>query len=199
MKNIKNLKKKIFGITLVVGLLVLSIVGTTMAYFTDTDAKQYTFTSGNVAIAFNGDIFNQNVTAARPAQKLASAAVVKNTGSEEAYVGIVITFNKALENAVQLFTKLGDGNYTVACSSDKTQIFVVYNEKTTNGNEIQFFEDITVPALWGNDEMTVFAEPNLEITVKAYAVQSFGLEEGGAVAALKTAFANDWAAMPTGN
>ena len=57
LKNIKNLKKKIFGIALVVGILVVSIVSSTMAYFTDTDSKTNVFTSGNVRITLNSDIF----------------------------------------------------------------------------------------------------------------------------------------------
>ena len=55
LKNIKNLKKKIFGIALVVGLLVISIVSTTMAYFTDTDQATHTFTSGKVDIELADD------------------------------------------------------------------------------------------------------------------------------------------------
>lgn len=188
MKNVKNLKKKIFGITLVVGLLVLSIVGTTMAYFTDTDEKTYTFTSGNVDIQFNGAIFDSKVTAARPTQKLADAAVVKNIGSETAYVGIVITFDKPVAKASDLFTNLGNGNFTVDYSTDKTQVFVVYNDITTKDNEITFFDNITVPATWGNEDMKVFGT-GLKITVTAYATQTYGFTN--AADALTAAF-TDW-------
>ena len=47
------MKKKIFGITLAVCLIVLSIASTTMAYFTDTDTKTNVFTAGNVDIMLN--------------------------------------------------------------------------------------------------------------------------------------------------
>jgi predicted ribosomally synthesized peptide with SipW-like signal peptide len=199
MKNIKNLKKKIFGITLVVGLLVLSIVGTTMAYFTDTDEKTYTFTSGNVDIQFDGAIFDSRVTAARPTQKLADAAVVKNIGSETAYVGIVITFDKAVAKASELFTNLGGVDFTVKYSEDKQNIFVVYNKETVKNDTIKFFDGVTVPAAWGNTEMTVFGAEGLNITVTAYATQTVGFT-AGAVDALKTAFKDTnpvWNTMPT--
>ena len=205
MKNIKNLKKKIFGITLVVGLLVLSIVGTTMAYFTDTAEKTNVFTSGNVDIEFTSDVLidddgnSETFTYVRPTQKLANAAVVENIGSEKAYVGIVITFTKAVDKASDLFTDLGKGNFTVEYSADNTQVFVVYNDETKKGDKITFFENITVPALWDNEDMKDVFETGLKMNVKAYATQTYGLTEGGAVAALKTAFATDWANMPAGN
>ena len=49
------MKKKIFGITLAVCLIVLSIASTTMAYFTDTDEMSKTFTFGNVDIKLTED------------------------------------------------------------------------------------------------------------------------------------------------
>ena len=203
LKNIKNLKKKIFGIALVVGLLVISIVSTTMAYFTDTDAKTNVFTSGNVDIEFTSDVLiddddnSETFTSVRPTQKLAGAASVLNKGSEDAYVGIVITFNKAVANASQLFTNLGGDDFTVKYSADNKNIFVVYNEETIKNQTIQFFEGVTVPAAWGNTEMTVFGAEGLNITVKAYATQTVGFT-AGAVDALKTAFEHTvWDTMPT--
>ena len=205
LKNIKNLKKKIFGITLVVGLLVISIVSTTMAYFTDTKEKTNVFTSGNVEIQFtsNGlfddDVNNTNPTVVRPTQQLAEAAIVENVGTEDAYVGIVITFTKAVANASELFTNLGGNDFTVKYSADYKNIFVVYNNEITtsdNENEITFFEKITVPADWDNEDMEVF-DDGLNITVTAYATQTAGFT-AGAVDALKKAFKNTvWDTMPT--
>lgn len=218
MKNIKNLKKKIFGITLVVGLLVLSIVGTTMAYFTDTDTKTNVFTSGNVKIQFTSNVLiddddnNTNSTVVRPTQKLADAAVVKNIGSEDAYVGVVVTFNKYVEDVADLFNGIGGAGtenaakYTVAYLADNntntTTVFVAYKDAiatTAENNTVKFFNDITVPGGWDEDDMDIFGTPGLTITVKAYAVQSYGLTTGGAVAALQEAFADVWGKMPTGN
>ena len=218
MKNIKNLKKKIFGITLVVGLLVLSIVGTTMAYFTDTDTKTNVFTSGNVEIKLNSDVFLADVGKVYPGQNIAKGASVDNIGSEKAYVGVVITFNSEVNTTdiTALFkdgegSTLGGDGFTVSYlqNRDKLQaIYVVYNSiLTPEAAPVQFFGTMNVPADWDNNAETntkmsmfnVSQAEGLEMTVKAYAVQSFGLEEGGAVAALKTAFPTVWAAMPTGN
>ena len=44
------MKKKIVSVCLVVCLLATAIIGTTLAYFTDTDEVTNTFTSGNVDI-----------------------------------------------------------------------------------------------------------------------------------------------------
>ena len=45
------MKKKILAIVLCIAMLAIAIVGGTMAYFTDTDAKTNTFTMGKVDIA----------------------------------------------------------------------------------------------------------------------------------------------------
>ena len=44
------MKKKIFLFTLAACLIILSIAGSSLAYFTDTDAKTNVFTAGNVDI-----------------------------------------------------------------------------------------------------------------------------------------------------
>lgn len=43
-------KKKIVSLCLAAVLVVMAIAGATVAYFTDTDAKDNTFTVGNVKI-----------------------------------------------------------------------------------------------------------------------------------------------------
>ena len=44
------MKKKIVALCLVVALAATAIIGGTLAYFTDNDAKTNTFTVGNVKI-----------------------------------------------------------------------------------------------------------------------------------------------------
>lgn len=203
MKKIKNLKKKVFGLTLVVGLLVLSIVGTTMAYFTDVDEKTNVFTSGDVDIKFDSEIFlndkNTKVTA-YPGMDIGTLAKVKNEGTESAYVGILITFNKAIDKAedendfdvTELFTglsALGD-NYDVnyVKGTDKTEIFVTYKNALAKEASVEFFSDIVIPLEWNNDNMKIFND--LTIKIAAYATQTYGFT-GGARAALNEAFA-EW-------
>lgn len=206
LKNIKNLKKKIFGIALVVGLLVISIVSTTMAYFTDTDYATHTFTSGKVdielandaVIAVSGSIF-PGMTIGNKATVTTVAGSESVAGSENAYVGIIVSFNKGLTQtqvndlfhtikanekfAVQNVT---DGNGLI------TKILVAYKNVTNAGDSVDFYNDITVPVKWTSDEAAIMN--GLKITVDAYGTQTYGFND--AVSALKAAFVNEWAAMP---
>ena len=205
MKKIKNLKKKIFGLTLVVGLLVLSIVGTTMAYFTDVDEKTNVFTSGNVAITLASDVlYGDNNNAERintyPGMNIGSAATVTNTGSEDAYVGIIVTFNKAITeaNVRALFTNLVSEGYTVTYESanNTTKLYISSNTalNTTDNKNVTFFSGMSVPSTWDHDEMAIFN--GLEINVAAYATQTYGFTN--AETALRTAF-DAWPAVSNGN
>ena len=215
MKNIKNLKKKIFGITLVVGLLVLSIVGTTMAYFTDTDAKTNVFTSGNVDIELNDDIFSvdlntENIANVYPGQQISeNGATVKNIGSEDAYVGVIITLAPGVDKdlVLQLFKDTAttpnstldldaDGDvYTVSYVETATgleEIRIIYKNALKSKNSVAFFGEMNIPSKWDNnpetnENMKMFV--GLKMIVKAYATQTQGFTN--AADALTAAF-DDW-------
>ena len=199
LKNIKNLKKKIFGIALVVGLLVISIVSTTMAYFTNTDTATHTFTSGKVdieladdaVIAVSGSIF--------PGMPIGNKATVTTvTGSEKAYVGIIVSFNKGLTQAQvnALFHTIGaNDNFAVQNVTDGTlitKILVAYKNVTNAGGSVDFYNDITVPVDWTSEQAAIMN--GLKITVDAYGTQTYGFDD--AVSALKAAFSTEWEAMP---
>ena len=214
LKNIKNLKKKIFGIALVVGILVVSIVSSTMAYFTDTDEKTNVFTSGNVRITLNSDIFTVNGTSdakasVYPGQQIANGATVKNTGTEEAYVGVVINFKPGVAKD-DVLALLKDENgastldltkfaVTYVATETTSALYIVCNEKISKDASKTFFGKMYIPADWdanedtnANQKMSIFA--NLDMTVKAYATQTVGFN-GGATEALQAAFATDWEAI----
>lgn len=199
MKKIKNLKKKIFGLTLVVGLLVLSIVGTTMAYFTDVEDKTNVFTSGNVDITLSGNVLlgadNATNITAYPGMSIGSAATVTNVGTENAYVGIIVSFNKEIieANVRALFAGLGSEGYTVTYESANgtTKLYISYANPLKSGetdNSVTFFSGMTIPLVWNNEQMKIFN--GLEINIAAYATQTYGFT-GGARAALNEAFA-EW-------
>lgn len=212
MKKIKNLKKKIFGLTLALGILVVSIVGTTMAYFTDVDEKTNVFTAGNVDIAIVGNVFSKAGTVetpvrAYPGMDMGDGVTVNNIGSEEAYVGIIITLNKAIAQPVDsddldvtdLFTDIsGTVEYKVTDlegeSNDKTEIFVVSNAPLAKESNVTFFSDMVIPTEWDKDEMAIFK--GLKIDVKAYATQTYGFDN--AKTALGTAF-DAWPNAVAGN
>ena len=121
------MKKKILTICLIVALAATAIIGGTLAYFTDTDAKTNTFTAGGVKIALieqqrnadssalvpfeNGKNLMPIVGSAQGEQetvggvKLPKAKnyvdkimTIKNTGVSDAYVRIFVAVPTALQN-----------------------------------------------------------------------------------------------------
>ena len=200
LKNIKNLKKKIFGIALVVGLLVISIVSTTMAYFTDTDQATHTFTSGKVDIELANDAVIAVSGSIFPGMTIGNKATVTTVaGSEKAYVGIIVSFNKGLTQIQvnALFDTIpANDNFAVQNVTDDnaliTKILVAYKNVTNAGDSVDFYNDITVPVGWSSTESAIMN--GLTITVDAYGTQTYGFND--AVSALKAAFVNEWAAMP---
>ena len=200
LKSIKNLKKKIFGIALVVGLLVISIVSTTMAYFTDTDKATHTFTSGKVDIELANDAVKAVSGSIFPGMTIGDKATVTTVaGSESAYVGIIVSFNKGLtqEQVNDLFhTIAANDNFAVQNVTDGndliTKILVAYKNVRNAGESVDFYNDITVPVDWNSTEAAIMN--GLSITVDAYGTQTYGFND--AVSALKAAFGNKWEAMP---
>lgn len=206
------MKKKIFGITLAVCLVVLSIASSTMAYFTDTASKTQVFTSGNVDIEFAtpaifaGD--SEVAQSVHPGEEIGKAGTVVNVGSEDAFVGIVISVDKYKtgKDITKLFTGLANANVVVKVVSTSNDdgntsngTIYVYCKTKLNGlatstqttEKITFFDNITIPADWDNSEMSAFK--GATITVTAYATQVFGFND--AKTALTTAFPTEWSAV----
>ena len=96
------MKKKITAIFLCVALVAIAVVGASLAYFTDTDKKVNTFTTGKVDITLN-ETFNEQTAKLIPATGSAQNGTLKNgiekkitvtnnTGSEDAWVRLHIAF-----------------------------------------------------------------------------------------------------------
>jgi predicted ribosomally synthesized peptide with SipW-like signal peptide len=194
------MKKKIFGITLAVCILVLSIASTTIAYFTDTDYQTQVFTAGNVDIKLT--FTKQTTRSAFPGQSIESSAIIENKGTEDAYVGAIITFNKTnIPNGIEGIFKWAD-NTTVTYNSETRTIYVIYNQALVAGSTatpLELFDEMLIPATWGNNQMALFQNPDFEITITAYATQTAGLESVGAAGALNAAFDTVWPAPSPSN
>lgn len=106
------MKKKILALCLVVALAATAVIGSSLAYFTDTDAQKNTFTTGNVAIDLwedFGDNDAKGIEKLLPATGSAQAGTLKNgiekevyvtnDGSEDAYVRVHIAIPSILDDA----------------------------------------------------------------------------------------------------
>ena len=106
------MKKKITAISLCAALLAIAIVGASLAYFTDTDAKDNVFTTGKVDITLNEN-FDQN-SKLLPSTGNAQQGTLKNgvkkeiqvkneEGSEDTYVRVHIAIPAILDNGADDF------------------------------------------------------------------------------------------------
>ena len=201
------MKKKIFMITLAACLIILSIASTSLAYFTDTDAKSNVFTVGNVGITLN---YTENDARLYPGQAYGSATIT-NVGNEEAYVGAIIKLTvpqgTSFETVSSIFTGLSDNtnntNNTIKYVQTETvqtetvytvyTVYVVVGTVLATGSTANIFTNMAIPATWGNAEMALLRGLSVDIT--AYATQTVGFNN--ATEALKAAFANNgWENYP---
>ena len=210
------MKKKIFVIALIACLAVLSVAGSSIAYFTDTEAYTNVFTAGDVDIALtaNGQVVNESALSLTdnkvyPGQTIAKNVVITNTGSENAYVGAVITLTRGTNGTVSgdIITKEGDvaegaaandipvavtklitgltkSGYDVRVADDGLTIYVIKNEAIANGQTANVFTNVVIPASWDNAQMALFN--NVKLNVTAYATQEVGFDN--AIEALQAAF-----------
>ncbi|MDD7602444.1 MAG: TasA family protein [Firmicutes bacterium] len=110
------MRKKVLSLCLVVALIATAVIGGTLAYFTDTDAKSNVFTTGNVDIKLIEN-FGDNDPATPekllPATGSAQAGTLKNgitkevtvqnVGTEDAYVRVHIAIPSILDNGNPAF------------------------------------------------------------------------------------------------
>ena len=193
-------KNNIWKLALVACLIVLSIAGSSLAYFTDIDHKTNVFTAGNVDITLTQ---NETTTRLYPGQSYTQTATIANVGTEDAFVGAIITIpvpNDAdpavlTDEAVVGILNIPDGLKT-AWVKDNTgyTVYVLADTalaKPTDGvtATVDVLTGIVIPTAWGNNEMALFN--NVSIKVTAYAVQTVGFNND-AEAALKAAFEAAW-------
>ncbi|MBR4873326.1 MAG: SipW-dependent-type signal peptide-containing protein [Clostridia bacterium] len=213
------MKKKIFMFALAACLIILSIAGSSMAYFTDvTEATTTTFTTGSVDIELS--FTNLSTTKLFPGQEYACPAVITLAGdSEDAYVGAVITIlgtsldsvlvpesDEAIPAAIKaIFVGLEADGFTVKYNTivGGYEIYVVQNAPLANSgaNTTTIFSKVAIPAAWDHAQMNAFKTATVSVT--AYATQTVGFKtgengaEGDAVRALTTAFKNNgWGNYP---
>ena len=164
------MKKKIFSIALVACIVVLSIAGASVAYFTDTDDVTNVFTVGNVDIQLTEakvmtDDNGWHIVAVDPEERVASTDMnykeirtlwpgqtvhkdptIENIGSEKAYVGAKITLSGAstlLANKEAVLDFLSGG--ALAVDENNT---VVY---TTDGTDVVVYVVIASALDGAND------------------------------------------------
>lgn len=95
-------KKKILSLCMVGVLSAATVVGGTLAYFTDNDTADNTFSIGNVQIELDEEFDEKNAQLI-PGKDITKEVAVKNVGSNDAYVRVHIAIPSELDD--------GDPNY----------------------------------------------------------------------------------------
>ena len=206
-------KNKIFRIAMAALLVVLSIAGTSMAYFTDVEEETNVFTAGNVNIELSY-VGNNEISGVYPGQVIKRHATVSNIGSEAAYVGAIISLTHASNNIADIVNPTGDEKdipvkftkfFTDLVSGDDYIVkyatatpeygFVFYiikksalNGKTDITDSVVLFENLSIPTTWDNEQMDLF--DGIKLNIKAYATQTQTFEN--AEKAITTAFGDAW-------
>ena len=211
------MKKKILIIAVAACLLALTIAGTSVAYFTDTDAATNVFTVGEVDIKLTEakvtvDSQNWHIVKVNPEERVASTGIdyknirtlwpgqsiakdprIDNVGSENAYVGAVITItnDNGANGTANIANSLAQADVTSfivglpqnAAINVKPivengvtvgyTVYVLFADAVVAGTgTATVFTGLAIPATWGNTEMKNLE--NLNVTVNAYATQTAG-------------------------
>ena len=89
------MKRKLFAMCLVAALAATAVIGGTLAYFTDSDAAENTFTVGNVDIALTEPDWEAEGKAEAetvyPGEPLAKDPTVENVGANPCFVRVSVS------------------------------------------------------------------------------------------------------------
>ena len=188
------MKKKIVTCSLVVALLVIGVIGASLAYFTDTDNATNTFTVGNVKIDLTEDNWKAPDSVA-PGIEYAKDPVVKNVGKNDAYIRVDVTvsdwaaFKVAAANhqITDLSTIFKGHDATkwerVTIKEDATNDTATYSYyyKTVlakGASTDALFTSVTIPADFTSAEMAAIAANDGQFTINivAHAIQADGFD-----------------------
>lgn len=182
------MKKKIISLCLVAALVVVAIAGTSLAYFTDKDAKTNTFTLGNVDIELNEEKWAAP-TAAVPDVEYAKDPVVANIGENDAWIRVDVTLSDAAAFTAAAAKHQITDLATIFAGHDETKWTLagepVYNNKNdtltysyyyntvlaVDESTEPLFTSVTIPAVFDNDDMKEIGA-DFTIDVTAHAIQT---------------------------
>ena len=184
-------KKKIVTVCLVVALLAVCAIGGSLAYFTDTDTKDNTFTVGNVNIELTETEWVQN-SIANPGVAVDKNPIVNNIGENEAWIRVNVTISDAAafkaamqaHNITDLATIFAGHNeaywerasITEDADADTITYSYYYKEKVAKNTSTQpIFTSVTIPAAFTSAEMAAIGD-DFTINVTADAIQTAGLD-----------------------
>ena len=145
-------------------------VGSTLAYFTDSDEATNVFTMGNIDVELEepgweepddvmpGDVYTKDPT------------VIIAEGSMDCYVRLEVTYEGLTEDQIAMFfdEDVEDGNINIQEGWVKNGNYYYWPEALSAGESKTLFTEVAIPKSWGNE----MAGASIQINVKAEAVQA---------------------------
>lgn len=168
-------KKSLVSVLAAVCLIAVVGVGSTLAYFTDSDAATNVVTMGHVDIEldepqFSAENENNTIENVVPNQQITKdPTITVVAGSESCYLRAAIEISDSLtaEQAEALLENINVGEDWVL-SEDGYFYFQNRVEKADDNQEIVLFDTVVIPETWGNE----VADLTFEINITAEAIQA---------------------------
>lgn len=180
-------KKKMLTLA-IAGVIAVSAIGYgTLAYFTDTDAKNNVITMGNVDIDleepnYPGKDNDGVIEDIMPNQTIVKdPTITLDENSNDAYVRANIKISALKEGANFALTSEEIADLFATINIDKTTWHIDYANAATgeyvvyfkdiltqDNSPVKVFTEVTIPAKWGNK----FSNVSIKLDVTAEAVQS---------------------------
>lgn len=170
------MKKKILVMALAFALAAILVAGGTIAFFTDTDAKDNTFKMGNVDITVDEPDWEPTDDPRYPGEVIAKNPSVKNDGASPAFVRIKVEGLDALKTAGLSAEEIAlyfDGAKGINAADWTLYDGYYYFNTAVDGGAAtsELFDSIEIPADAAGDA----SGATYDVKVTAEAVQAEGI------------------------
>lgn len=169
-------KSKVITVAGAAALIGAIGIGSTLAYFTDSEEASNVVTMGHVDISLDEPVFaaeNDNNTISRvvPNQTITKdPTITVGEDSEDCYLRAAIAFEGLTEE------QEADILENINVDSDKWVLqedgYYYYQDIAEAGEEVKLFTEVTIPAKWGNE----LADSDFKINISAEAIQADNFE-----------------------
>lgn len=188
------MKKKLTAVALIVCMLAIMLVGASLAYFTDTQTADNTFTVGNVKIKLEEPEWvasgSQDAPEVYPGEALAKDPTVTNIGANPCFVRIKVTGLDSLAPAGLITYETGYVKDALGADWEKGEDGYFYYTKVLakDASTTALFDQIRIPT-----DLTNGYDGTYDVKVVAEAVQAQGAKPSwSAVEAMTVAEIQAW-------
>ncbi len=187
------MKKKILVLCVVLALAATTIIGGTLAYFTDTDNKTNTFTVGKVDITLTEPEWDEEQAKLMPSRVIPKDPTITVTNdSERAYTFMKVQLSEDFRELItSYYTNTGSdsqnmftdwfttevGPKIMKADLDEGYVILGVLSPKNPGESVTYFDEVKIPA--DVEASMIKVDGVYEIEITAYAIQAEGFEGEG--------------------